>query len=1135
MPAVRTGAILRHLQQLAETQSAQGLTDRQLLQRFVQRREGDAFAALMRRHGRLVWGVCRHVLRREHDAEDAFQAAFLVLARRAASIRNLDSLASWLHGVAFRLAMNARRSATKRTDRERRAVENKEDASASDLGWRDLQAILDEELQRLPDRYRAPFVLCCLEGRSRAEAAAELGWKDGTISSRIATARRLLQDRLTRRGVTLPAVLTAGVLWGQSASACVPAALVKSALKSALLMEAGCEASRAVAPSVAALVKDGMKTVALAKLKIAAALMLAASLLGGIGWAVSPRPDEEAQQPKHEPNAKSEKSRSDLDGFPLPPEAIARLGTMRLRHSGNIESLHFTPDGKILISRGEGGVRTWETATGKLLHSFPKESEGGDPAGASLSPDGKLLATPGEKTLQIWEMATAKLLRSIEIDTGKSLRGRLLFTCFSADGKMLASQNGDSLNEVSLWDPAGGRQISRWTASKQQITFLAFVDDGKTLLTASYDKSIRLWDAATGEPKQEIRNIPTDISARALSRDGKLMATVGYTAKPAGANVIVTTPHQFIQIWDTTTEKETGRLDEPKQDQKDEETAGFRSVTFTPDGKIVLACTGPGTVYAFDLIGAMAPRPLWQSSTRAQIVAASPDGKAVALATGAAIHLLDLASGKEILHQAGHADSAYKTALTPDGRMAVTASGSDLYLWDTASGRLRKRLQGHNGYINGLELIDGGRKAVTSAYQDATLRVWDLIAGKETGRIESTDKANILQAVSPDGKTIAVGGSNSLTVLFDVRTGKEIQRLEGYGKFNDYGAAFTPDGRTLVVWYCDDNMVYHWDLATGKKVREYAFIDGDPPQANLPNGRPVYFAAVSPDGRTIAFGSQSRLLELRDLATGELLHRLTKLPDGVCPVAFSPDSRLLAWSGWWGDPSVHLIEVATGRECHCFVGHIGRVLSLSFSADGKKLISGSADTTALVWDLTGKLAAGDEWAKPLTAKRIEAVWSHLAEDDAARAYQIIRRLSAAPREPVAFLREKLKPVAAVDVKRVAQLIADLDAEDFAVRERATQELETLGEAAADACRKALEAASSAESRRRLERLVSKQAREMGTLSPERLRTLRALGILERAGTAEARELLEALANGGPGSLLTREAKAALERVARRAP
>jgi WD40 repeat protein len=743
--------------------------------------------------------------------------------------------------------------------------------------------------------------------------------------------------------------------------------------------------------------------------------------------------------------------------------------------------------------------------------------------------------------LRIWDLATAKLLRTIDINTGRAIQGKLLLTRFSADGKLLASQNGDHLNQVSLWDPATGRHLRTWTAGERLISYLAFADDDKTLITANDAGSICAWDVATGKKEREIASFSNPLQTITLSPDSKLLAFVEYKvdlpgpgAAAAGGGIGISyAPEPFIRIWDITARKEVRRFVQPGWEKKAAEKRGFHSLVFVPNGRTLLASAWDGVLYECDLGGTKEPRPVWSGSGQSSAIAASPDGKVAAVAIGSTIHLIDIATGKDVSPSTAHPHHVYKTAITPDGRTIVTASGPDLYLWDAASGRLRKRLQGHHDYINGLELIDGGRKAVTSAYQEGNLRVWDLVAEKEAYRIESADKANILQAVSPDGKTIAVGGSNSLTVLFDTRTGKEIQRLEGHGKFNDYGAAFTPDGRMLVVWYCDDNMVYLWDLASGKKVREFAFIDGDPPQPNPAGGRPVYFAAVSPDGRLIVFGSQSRFFEVRDLATGEALYRETKLPDGVCPVTFSPDSRLLAWSGWWNDPTIHVVEIATGKDRRRFAGHTGRVLSLSFSADGTKLVSGSGDTTALVWDVTGKRTASADWSKPLSAKELEAAWEDLASADSARAFDTIRRLSAAPKEPIALFRQHLKSVAPVDEKRLARLIADLDSDDFAVREQATQELDALGEAAVDAYRKALQGNPSIESRRRLERLLSKQLRETGRPSPERLRTLRALEVLERAGTTEARQLLTNLAKGAPGAWLTREANASLERVSHR--
>src|SRR5205823_2995144 len=225
MTVGQAGTILRNIRPLVEAELTRGLTDAELLQRFAARREETAFVALVERHGRLVWGVCQHLLHHEQDAEDAFQATFLVLARRAHFVRKTEALASFLHSVAYRIAVKAKRSARKRQARERQAAEPFRTDPSADLAWRELQTALDDEVRQLPQEYRAPFVLCCLEGRSRGEVARELGCKEGTVSSRVARARRLLQQRLTRRGVTLSAAMYAGVLWKQSARAAVPAAL----------------------------------------------------------------------------------------------------------------------------------------------------------------------------------------------------------------------------------------------------------------------------------------------------------------------------------------------------------------------------------------------------------------------------------------------------------------------------------------------------------------------------------------------------------------------------------------------------------------------------------------------------------------------------------------------------------------------------------------------------------------------------------------------------------------------------------------------------------------------------------------------------------------------------------------------
>jgi len=243
-------------------------TDAQLLEAFVARRDGPSFEALVRRHGPMVLGVCRRVVGNAHDAEDAFQATFLVLVRKARSVAPREQVGNWLYGVAYRTALKARALAGRRRVRERSMTKLTQSQRAPDA-QAELLHLLDQELHRLPAKYRLPIILCDLECRTRREAARELGLPVGTLSGRLTTAHRLLAKRLTRHGLTVTGMALGATLATQAA-ACVPNGVVSSTVKAAILFAAGSAAVAEIVPNKAAVLAEGvLKTMLLSRLKLA--------------------------------------------------------------------------------------------------------------------------------------------------------------------------------------------------------------------------------------------------------------------------------------------------------------------------------------------------------------------------------------------------------------------------------------------------------------------------------------------------------------------------------------------------------------------------------------------------------------------------------------------------------------------------------------------------------------------------------------------------------------------------------------------------------------------------------------------------------------------------------------------------
>jgi RNA polymerase sigma factor (sigma-70 family) len=291
MPASPLNQMLHRIRHTALACDRAAVTDAQLLECFVSRGDQAALEALVRRHAAMAWGVCRRMLRNHHDAEDALQATFLVLVRRAASIAPREMVVSWLYGVAHRTALKARALAARRSVREAQVTTMPEPEAASADVWSDLRPVLDQELSCLPDKYRAPIVLCDLEGKTRKEAARQLGWPEGTVAGRLARARHLLGQALARRGIVLSVAALAAIVAHQAAAA--PAPLVESTVKATSLFAAGIDTAGAVSGRALLLMKGVLRTMLFTKQK--PALVIVLIFLFGLGGTWIGRPGATAE------------------------------------------------------------------------------------------------------------------------------------------------------------------------------------------------------------------------------------------------------------------------------------------------------------------------------------------------------------------------------------------------------------------------------------------------------------------------------------------------------------------------------------------------------------------------------------------------------------------------------------------------------------------------------------------------------------------------------------------------------------------------------------------------------------------------------------------------------------------------
>jgi RNA polymerase sigma factor (sigma-70 family) len=1182
MATVPLTTVLHHLRSLAVDE----WSDVQLLERFAGSADEAAFAALVRRHGALVLGVAGRVLGAGPDLDDVFQATFLVLARRARSIRNRTSLASWLYGVAFRLALRLKSQRSRRRQLEQtgdiclQQIEENPTMRAEPgarASLRELGTILDEELQSLPATCRDALVLCHLEGLSCSEAAQQLGWPIGTLKGRLLRGRNLLRKRLERRGVALSSAGLALVTAAQ-AEAGVPASLVHGTLQ--------CVIHQVVSARVAALALSAARSLTAGKLKLAA---LAFALVGLLGFGVALLPVPAASvaaglEPRAMPQAKEPPVLKDLLGDPLPNGAVVRLGTVRWRHGGPVFFLALQPDGKTAVSAANDRfVRVWDQATGKELHRFgpgPRPESG--PAilvsaslnkiAAAVSSDGRFVATWfGEKEVQLWELATGKKTGTIALPQDFNTIGTL---SFAPDGKRLALARFNG--PVGLWDLEAGKIVSEWgTAPKTEVRSFAgrqstalFSPDGKTLVTSLAESDgtevinqLRFWDLETGKERFSVKVAGSfGIHAPTFSPDGKLLA---YATHEGQACLLRASDGTQLRQWKIGSQPEWYLLAFSLDSSKLYSMPVFRRQLQEWDVKTAK----PGRQLPH-LAGG--PLVFYQYNGPSGCLAVSADGKTLSAGGGTnTVRFVDLATGKEvfhgvgdanterfvigqengrslaILHAGGDSHSMLALSFAPDGKSVVTRTSNGQYqLWDAVTGKLLKQMKvPHQGY-NFVTSPDGRYGAVWDMHTKVFLV--DNTTGAEVATIPSGRLRWPIFFFGPDSKTLLLRRlDDNAATLCDVPSGKERCQVDvgpGSAGPNSMVAVtyfFSPDGRRLAVYSKWGRPLTIHDSVTGKELQSIPLL------LDIDNRQP--YGAFSSDGRTIAIDYRDGLVQVIELATGKVRRSYGKkfTPKGGWPlaleygtvwpgapgstmVAFSPDGRLLAQVGV--DNAVVLWDVETGQSLGRYDGHTGPIGTIAFAPDGRCLATASADTTALIWDVQALAAKAGVVPRPLDAEIVKARWADLAAEDAAVGYEAVCALVAAREQALALFKQRLRPAAPIDGKRVAGLIDQLNSEGFNVRQKAQADLLKIGDQVVPLIAQRLQGQNTLEMQKRLEELHAKLT--AAHWSGERLQLARAIEVLERIAGAEARQVLQTLADGAPGAFATNEAQAAVKRLAK---
>jgi RNA polymerase sigma factor (sigma-70 family) len=1097
--------IVRHVRRLAVPRENAILSDAVLLQRFVTDRDQDAFAALADRHGPMVLHLCQRVLGDLHAAEDVCQASFLVLARQASSIRTSATLTGWLHAVALRMALRARSAARRRTAGRAGQLAEIADSGADPLATlsaRELLVVVETEVARLPKLYRLPVLLCCIEGLSQEAAACQLGWTSGSLKGRLERGRKCLQARLARRGI-VPGATLAALETARTSTVTASPALLSTTVRAALAFAGNQVHDVPISAEAVRLAGEALVSAGTGKVRLAVAILLVLGMTAlGAGAVLHSPPREIPQQVVVADDPRDAKAGAkahvDHEGVELPAEAVARIGSTRMRHSGRISAVAYSPDEKSVASLDEHGYLCfWDPATGKLQRRF-RPSKDAYAGQFAFKPDGKSLVLFDNFTCRSIDVPTGKEIRSFTQD----VEGFALYPTFDPSGSLLAIHSSNILRVV---DVASGKERFRTPVEGTLIGSAAVAPDLKTVAVAIANKeTVLLFDASSGKLLHKLQGPPN-------SRAGVLVfAPDGKTLFSGGDSPV---------FWDLTLNKVAGQVNGHY---------GRSCAAFSPDGKR-LAFGGSQHAVLVEVPSGKEIRRL--PAGNALSLAFSKDGRTLLVgAWGGDVSQWNVETGRLLEASASPFPQVNGVRFLDDRRVLISARTFQVMDW--RAGTVLDRLPEYEMEEYGSADVSADRRLLAYPAAKGQIEVIDIKTSTPLRRLAGHKGGALAVRFSSNGRILFSTGWDCVVRGWDVATGKLRYEWKDHPDTPNV-LVVSPDGRwvlTATTGLCTkrDLEFRVWDVQANRLARKMS----------LP-GRYFFCFVFSPDSRLVAAGGGEGEFDLNtpghitlfEVASGQQVGAIDGHPRPLYDLAFSPDGKCLAAADrtWLAEIPFRYWELASGKERHRFEGHTGHVHALAFSPAGGLLAAASPDAPAYVWDVYGNSSSKPARVENWSAEDRQKLWQELGSSDAMVAFQAVRRLIRNPSPAAVLCGEHLKPVKPADSKQIEQWLRDLASEDFKVRQAAFSQLEKQGDQIEQHLRQALKPGIGLEARRRMELLLEK----MDSPSPQRLAPLRALEALEQIASAGATRLLTSLAAGEPSARLTREAAASLERLRKR--